>query len=381
MLKAVERQMLSDVPIAVLLSGGVDSALVTKIAQEVSSKKLHTYTAGYDVDSDANELIEAKDSADILGTNHHEVILDESTFFNILPSLIKSVEEPLGSQSIYPISFLSKKIHEDGFKVAITGQGVDETWCGYGRYNIEILFDKIESPIWNIVKPFHSIFKHDKLKRGFRALSSRNRVERFIEIYSVFNADMINKMTNNVLSYNAKDSLKELIENKFKYLALNKHKGVDAMSFLDSRMNLSDDLLLYTDKISMQHSLELRVPFLDIELVKFAESLPYNLKVSLFENKKLHKKLSERFLPKAIIYRKKKGFYTPRKEWFKGELGNKYLILLLSDNDTFSKVFNKKYIENLFKEHKLGRTNHEKQIYLMVVMYYWMKYFIDGKEI
>jgi asparagine synthase (glutamine-hydrolysing) len=381
LIKAVERQMLADVPISVLLSGGVDSALVTKIAQDVSGKQLSTYTAGYDFISDANELKEAAETAKILGTKHHEVILDEKTFFETLPSLVKAIEEPLGSQSVYPINFLSKKIHEDGFKVALTGQGVDEPWSGYGRYNTEILFDKIENPLWHHFAFFHKFFKHDKLKRGFRALTSKNRLDRFIETYSVFNTSMIEKMTNNVFNDSHQNILQLLMLDKFQYLNLNSYKGVDAMSFLDSRMNLSDDLLLYTDKISMQHSLELRVPFLDLELMKFAESLPYYLKVNLFDNKILHKKLSEKFLPKEIIYRKKKGFYTPRKEWFRGKLGDKYLVLLLNDNGEFSKIFNKTYIESLFVAHKNGKVNYEKQIYLMVVMYYWMRCFIDGEEI
>lgn len=381
LLKSVERQMLSDVPIAILLSGGVDSALITKLAQEVSDETLHTYTAGYNIKTEANELEEAKESAKILGTIHHEVILDEDTFFATLPSLVKAIEEPLGSQSIYPINFLSQQIHKDGFKVALTGQGVDEPWAGYGRYNTEILFNKLQNPILGSLSSFHSIFKHDKLKRGFRALTSRTKLDRFIETYSVFNFDMINKMTNDIFTKKHSQILDALMREKFDYLSLEDYTSVDAMMFLDTRMNLSDDLLLYTDKISMQHSLELRVPFLDIELMKFIESLPYHLKVNMFDNKILHKKLSERFLPNEIIYRKKKGFYTPRKEWFKTTLGDKYLQLLLNDNGTFSQIFNKKYIEKLFIEHKNSKVNYEKQIYLMVVMYYWMRYFIDGEDI
>jgi asparagine synthase (glutamine-hydrolysing) len=379
--KAVERQMLSDVPIAVLLSGGVDSALVTKIAQEVSTERLNTYTAGYDIHSEANEFIEARESAKILGTNHHEVILSENTFFETLPNLVKSIEEPLGSQSIFPINFLSKKIHEDGYKVALTGQGVDEPWCGYGRYNTEIIFDNLQSSLWNIFLPLYTFLKHDKLKRGFRAMTTTNRLDRFVETYSVFNHNMINQITNNVFDGHEHEVLKNLLAYKFEYLDLKSYKGVDAMSFLDARMNLSDDLLLYTDKISMQHSLELRVPFLDIELMKFVESLPYYLKVTLFNNKILHKKLSERFLPKEIIYRKKKGFYTPRKEWFKGKLGERYLELLMNSQGSFAVIFNKKYIKSLFEEHKSGKVNYEKQLYLMIVMYYWLTYYVDGEEI
>lgn len=381
LINAIKRQLLSDVPIAILLSGGVDSALVTKIAQDISGEQLSTYTAGYNITSDANELTEARETSKILNTNHHEIILSEEMFFDTLPSLVKTMEEPLGSQSVFPINFLSKKIHEDGFKVALTGQGVDEPWAGYGRYNTEIIFDIFPSIIMKPFAPLQKLLKHDKIKRGFRALASQSKIERFIETYSVFNSDMIESMTNSVFNLEHKFFLYDLMSEKFTSLALNDYKGVDAMSILDARMNLSDDLLLYTDKISMQHSLELRVPFLDLELMQFVESLPSKLKVTLFDNKILHKKLSEKFLPNEIIYRKKKGFFTPRKEWFQGELGDIYLNLILEDTGSFTKIFNKDYIKNLFIAHKKGKVNYEKQIYLMIIMYYWINYFVDGNEI
>ncbi|MEJ2621588.1 MAG: asparagine synthase C-terminal domain-containing protein, partial [Candidatus Thiodiazotropha sp.] len=381
LVRAVQRQMLSDVPIAILLSGGVDSALITKIAQDISGECLDTYTAGYAIESAANEFVEARGSAAILNTRHHEVILDEKVFFDTLPSLVKAIEEPLGSQSIFPINFLSSQIHQDGYKVALTGQGVDEPWAGYGRYNSEIYFDKFQSPLLTVFRPLYRLFSHDKVKRGIRALTSGNRVNRFVETYSVFNANMIERMASGLSNVSYRNSLSNLIQHKFEYLSLEEYRGVDAMTFLDARMNLSDDLLLYTDKISMQHSVELRVPFLDLDLMKFAESLPSKLKVTLFKNKVLHKKLSEKFLPKEIVHRKKKGFYTPRREWFKGELGDKYLSLLMEDTGSFSNLINRKYLCSLFIRHKQGAVNYEKQIYLLVVLFYWMRYFVDGKDI
>ena len=145
------------------------------------------------------------------------------------------------------------------------------------------------------------------------------------------------------------------------------------MMNLDARMNLPDDLLLYTDKISMKNSIELRVPFLDLELVNFLESLPSNYKVDVRNNKIIHKKLSEKHLSREIVHRKKKGFYTPRKIWFKGEFGQHFLNELKLDNGLFSDLFNKKYILKLFNSHREGKANYEKQIYLIIVLYLWIK--------
>jgi asparagine synthase (glutamine-hydrolysing) len=141
---------------------------------------------------------------------------------------------------------------------------------------------------------------------------------------------------------------------------------------LDARMNLADDLLVYTDKISMQHSIETRVPFLDIELMAFAESLPNSMKVTLFKNKILHKKLAEKYLPKEIIYRKKRGFKTPRKKWFKGEVGHTLEKNILDSTGVFGEIFNKNEISNYFKLHREGKVNYEKQLFSLVVLSYWI---------
>ena len=147
------------------------------------------------------------------------------------------------------------------------------------------------------------------------------------------------------------------------------------MMVLDARMNLSDDLLLYTDKISMQSSLETRVPFLDIELMAFAESLPSHLKTGLFKSKWLHKKLAEKHLPNEVIYRKKRGFYAPTKSWFEGSTGEVLEEKLISDTGLFGKLFRKEEIEKYFKLHRTKKVNYEKQLYLLSSFYFWTKEF------
>ena len=137
-----------------------------------------------------------------------------------------------------------------------------------------------------------------------------------------------------------------IINDKSKLYDLDKNNGLDFMLMLDSRLALTDDLLLYTDKISMNHSLEVRVPFLDIELMKFVESLPTSFKSTISKNKILHKKLAERYLPNEIIYRKKKGFYIPRKEWYKSESGDYFRDEINSDTSGFSDFINIKMVDS-----------------------------------
>ncbi|MCB0760354.1 MAG: asparagine synthase (glutamine-hydrolyzing) [Flavobacteriales bacterium] len=371
--RAVERQLLSDVPIAMLLSGGVDSGLLCHLAQELGGEKIDTFTAGFDIDTDANELEEARESAKFLGSRHHEVILREEDFFSNFEKFISIVEEPNGSSSIFPIYFLSKAIHDAGFKVALTGQGVDEPWAGYGRYNVQNFIDKVPRGITPPLRMLKSLSLGDKVRRGLNAVLENDRITRFIESYSLFDDSMIMALCGDRFSRDNYLELHRLIEKRYELYDLDDLSAVKAMSSMDLRMNLSDDLLLYTDKISMYHALELRVPFLDTELTHFVECLPDRMKVDMFNNKILHKKLARKYLPDGIIYRKKKGFYTPQNEWFKSSRSYQLQEEMSASNTLFGSFFSESYIASLFNAHREGKVNYEKQLYLLTVLHYWFK--------
>jgi len=294
---AVKRQLMGDVPISMLLSGGVDSALLAKLITDVSNNKLKTYTGGYHIEDDTiNELTDAEETAQILGVENEKVMIEESSFIKIFPDLVKNIEEPLGSTSIFPIHFLTNQIQKDGFKVTLTGQGVDEPWGGYRRYNpqksIEILH--------NLPIPFLSTVKkkitNDGVRRAINAIEKSERSQRFNESYSLFDDHMLDKLLKIPSTIYTSTNI---INEKLNFYNLDDRNAVEAMMILDARMNLSDDLLLYTDKISMQHSIETRVPFLDVELMQFAESLSSKLKVNLFQNKGAPR---QQGLSKALSY-------------------------------------------------------------------------------
>ena len=368
--RAVKRQLMSDVPISLLLSGGVDSALLAKLVTDMSSEKVQTYTAGYEGNyKNIDEIDDAQYTANYLGIPNKKIILNEKSFIEELPRLIGQIEEPLGSQSIFPIHFLSKSISEDGFKVALTGQGVDEPWGGYKRYNaqeaLEVL-TKIPIPY----KRVGNVVRKDSLRRAIKALGTSDRASRFMESYSLFDDDMISRLLKmESFSFHGAKFTSDLIESRKVEMGLEGRSATSSMMVLDARMNLADDLLLYTDKISMMHSIEMRVPFLDIELMHFVEGLPHTMKVGLFKNKWLHKKLAEKHLPKEIIYRKKKGFYTPRKEWFKGRTGKDLQQQINENKGLFSEIFNVQEINTYFELHRKGKVNYEKQLYLLIVFF------------
>lgn len=373
LVKAVNRQLMSDVPISFLLSGGVDSALLAKLISKDANYKLESYTAGYNIKSDIDEMLDAQYTAKFLNIKNKKVLLNENEFVENLEKLIDIIEEPLGSQSIFPMFYLTENIHHDNFKVALSGQGVDEPWGGYKKYRAQgfiELFQKM--PFSSSLNKIADLVKNDDLRRIMRSISSNGKVNQIKESYSFFDEKMMRDLFLDKRNVDY-DISEKIISEKISELDISKDNVLDIMMKLDARMNLSDDLLLYTDKISMYNSIELRVPYLDIELVNFVESLPNKMKVNYRKSKFIHKKLAEKHLPNDIVHRKKKGFYTPRKIWFQGSVGEKFLNDMKDDNGVFSTYFNINYIENMFDLHKKGRANYEKQLYLIIVLFLWMK--------
>jgi asparagine synthase (glutamine-hydrolysing) len=377
LVKAVERQLLSDVPISIMLSGGVDSALVAQIAKNITGESYNSYTAGFDDVTEIDEVKSAARSAEIIGLNHVPVIIPKSNFVEDLAKFIEIIEEPLGSQSITPMFHLAKDIHQDGYKVVLSGQGVDEPWGGYPKYNLQNLMGKMPNLPYSSVPFVFEVLKGDKSRRALNTMSKKSRSERFIETCSVLDDRFLGKLVNEYHPERTKTNLTAHFEYALDTYGLNKMTEADALMAFDARMNLSDDLLLYTDKIAMYHSLEVRVPFLDIELMEFAESVKSALKVSLKKNKLLHKQFAEKYLPSEIVHRKKQHFATPRKKWLKEETGKQIESLLMNDNGYFGNYFNKKELAQLFAHHRNGKQNYEKQLYQLISMYFWMKSFVD----
>lgn len=381
LLKAVERQLMADVPISFLLSGGVDSALVTQLANKAAGKTgFDSFTAGYSFDTEVNEIEDAKISSQFLNTNYNEVIIEKQDFLSYLPKFISIIEEPLGSQSIVPMFYLAEAIKNAGFKVVMSGQGVDEPWGGYPKYNYQNLFEAVPSLPYNKIGLLKNIAKGDKRRRGLNSISESNRTKRFVETCSVLDDNLLASLVSKPSILNNKLIVESIFDETLTNYDLNNRDAISALMSFDARMNLSDDLLLYTDKISMYHSLEVRVPFLDVELVEAIETIPSKFKAGPKKNKYLHKKLAEKYLPNEIIYRKKKHFATPRKEWFKEDLGRTLEDLMINDKGIFGDVFNKKSISEIYGIHRSSKVNYEKQIYQLVCIYFWLDNFTKNGQ-
>lgn len=368
--KAVKSQLLSDVPVGILLSGGVDSAMVAAIAQKHSEFPLKAFTIGFEGDHYEDEILDAAKTADFLGLEHHTKKITFGDFLSVIKKCSQIVEEPLATTSIIPMYYLSE-LASKYVKVVLTGQGADEPLGGYPRYKSELLLNKIPVSLQKIMKGFlvNSKFKNEKINRGISALGISDDSERFLATYEVFSSGEIVDLIN----HEDVSSIKRI---KYFYDILgckNMKSGVERMMALDTRMNLADDLLNYTDKITMNFALECRVPILDLELIKFIETLPYKSKLGLSNGKIIHKEFAKKLLPDEIINRRKKGFASPTSHWFKTE-STTIKEILLKRNTSFAEVFDQNKVKEIILQHEKGYSK-EKQIFLLLGVFYFLENF------
>ncbi|WP_075352455.1 asparagine synthase (glutamine-hydrolyzing) [Algoriphagus marinus] len=368
--KAVKRQLLSDVPVGILLSGGIDSAMVAAVAQKHSDIPLKAFTIGFEGDHYEDEINDAFRTAEILGLEHHVKRIGFDDFLSKFKECARIVEEPLATTSIIPMYYLSE-LASKHVKVVLTGQGADEPLGGYPKYKTELLLHNIPGIIQKVIKSILSgyHFKNEKIYRGVNAIGITNELQRFLKIYEVFSNSEIKEL----IGHQDTTSIDRI---KYFYEILecsNKKHSVERMMAIDTRMNLADDLLNYTDKITMNFALECRVPILDLELVNYVEQLPYQSKLNFSNGKLIHKAFAKKLLPDEIINRKKKDFSSPTSYWFKSESDSIKNILL--DNKTlFGKVFNQKKVAEIIMQHEKGYPR-EKQIFLLLGVYYFLENF------
>jgi len=367
---AVNSQMLSDVPVGILLSGGIDSSLIAAMAME-TGKKLPGFTVGFGEQYHDCEIKDAAHTANILGMDHHFVEINSEDLWSVFSDVIRSVEEPLGTTSILAMWHLVKKAREN-VTVVLTGQGNDEPWGGYRRYQAEIWRRYLSFPLLfkglsNL--PFLMNFLPDFAERAIRSLS-RNRIDdRFLEAYSLFTPTERFSLTGNPNDGLAINDIQKWL----KWIGACKSNPVEKMMGIDSRMNLADDLLLYSDKTSMAFSLEARVPMLDIDLIKLVESFPVNYKIGFSKTKIVHRMAAAKYLPKDIISRPKKGFQIPFAQWAKGKWQDRIEAELFDKNAPYLSILRYDGVRKIWQDHLSGKRDCTRQLFALLSFAFCIK--------
>lgn len=364
--QAVERQLMSDVPVGILLSGGIDSALVAAMTKG-AGVLAPCFTVGFGGGHRECEIDDAAHTARVLGLPFHRVLISPEQLRSVLPSIVRSIEEPLGTTSVMPMWELVRRARED-VTVVLTGQGTDEPWGGYYRYQVELLRNMVGWPaLWRGGSAMLSFWKGkpEVLERGFRSLSEGEPANQIIEAACLFTAAERESLTGLADDGGASAQLRHWLQWLAPVPCLS---GAERMMRVDTRMNLADDLLLYADKISMAASLEARVPMLDIELVQFVESLPIEYRLRWGKGKIVHKTMAERYLPADIVHRPKKGFQVPFGAWSRNEWRAWLEPLLL---DGLDGLLHRNGVERLWRQHLACKPDRSRQIFALMMLALW----------
>ena len=307
--ESVQMRLMSEVPLGVFLSGGLDSSAITAIMCRVSGQRVKTFSVGYEGNDGASELPFARKIADLFGTEHHEFILKPYDFLDSIPLMVEMAEEPLVEMPAIPLYQISK-MAKPYATVLLSGEGSDEVFAGYSLYQKMFNMDRIGG----MAKFFRLIpdgcLPGDKLKKYADWLSHS-----VSDRYRGTSCDLTGRIKR---SFYSPGFLKYTQENNYLdetflrwFRDVEGQPILSQLLYVDSKTWLPDDLLLKADKMTMAASVELRVPFLDHKIVEFAASLPPEYKINNGEGKFILKKLMEKYLPKEIIYRKKMGFAVP----------------------------------------------------------------------
>jgi asparagine synthase (glutamine-hydrolysing) len=373
--RAVSRHLLSDVPVGLLLSGGVDSALLLAL-MNLYGDSWHTFTVGYGDAFADDELADASRTAATFASNHTEVLLDRQTFEESLPTVVKFMEEPVATPSILPMFFVSQRARRD-VKVALMGQGPDELFGGYRRH-LGIRYGYLWSglPKWvrgPISSAVEALPRNETLKRGVRSLDAPERLRKYQQVLSLLPGDQVDALfRSDVLPGGAGNQILGSWEELSDLMAKTDELG--GLQFIELRSTLPDELLMYADKLSMAHSLEVRVPYLDKEVVEFGEQLSAGFKVRNGSGKWVHREVCKRFLPAMILQRRKRGFaMNVVDEWFRAAQSKKMEGILLDPQSCIFEYLRPKAVRGLLDQHRSRVCDHHKILFSLVLLEEWLR--------
>lgn len=373
--QAVQARMVSDVPVGVLLSGGIDSTTVAWYMRQ-HTKRLHSFSVGFRNDS-FDESKYAMMAADSIGTQHHSVQFTLDTFHETLDTILNRMDEPLGDSSLLPTYAVSKEA-KNHVTVVLDGDGADELLFGYDTfpaYQLSLLYEKIPTSLHNFLEEIiyklptrHTYFSLDfKLKSFLRGMRFHRSIRNQIWIGSFHDKELKSLLTDSW-----QESLHMLYEPTRNLVAQYKHLApLDQLSLIYLSQYLQGDILPKIDRATMYASLEARTPFLDPQLVSFVLQLAQHHKYAFPKGKLLLRNIMHHRLPEAIVYRKKKGFGTPIGEWLKGPLQDLMLSTLSQEHVRAAGIVKSEETSRLIQEHLAGKADHRKKLWTLMVLHWW----------
>ena len=381
---SVRLRLVSDVPLGVLLSGGVDSSTVAALAVRASSEAVKTFSISF-AESSFDESSYARAVAKYLGTDHHEERLSANLAANLVSEIGSWMDEPFSDPSLVPTYLLSRFTRKH-VTVALGGDGGDELFAGYPMYRGHRWaenYSKIPRALRaGIIEPMVGILPVKTRNLSFDYKATRfitgaryEPVARHHIWFGSFNpAEQEMLLAPEVLRTTDADIYRDA---RRMFTECDSSDVVEQMQSLDARLYLAEDILTKVDRASMAVSLEVRAPFLDPRVAEFAASLPPNYKLRGRKTKYILKRAIKDHLPAFVTRRGKKGFGVPVAEWLKGKLRPLARDLLSPDRVRKAGVFNAEYVTKLQDEHERGVANHRKLLWTLLMFELWHESFIE----
>jgi len=332
--KSVESRLVGDVEVGSLLSGGIDSSLISALYTKISGKKINTFSVGYDEYKNYCELNYAEITAKHINSNHTPVSINRDDFINYFEDTLCALEQPHADSASIPLNILTNKIHKSGIKTVLSGEGSDELFLGYDNYAKFLRYYDFEKTLSSgqneflnsIISALQNNTKESEYLR--RIVKKQTLYNSFGEVYSDIQKK---KLFKRVPTFKSEKPKKD---------------PVDWMSYIDLKIWLGEALLSKVDRVSMHNSLEVRTPFLDYRLVDYVFSIDSSIKIG-DTNKFLLKKIASKYIPKSIIDRTKKGFNSPFNEWIHQEYQDSILDTILKVNNE-TNLFNDDYLKQIY---------------------------------
>jgi asparagine synthase (glutamine-hydrolysing) len=374
--QAVRRRLISDVPLGAFLSGGLDSSAVVALMTEASSRPVQTFTVGFE-EADYSELEDARAVAEHLGTDHHEMIVKPSAV-DILPDLVWYLDEPCGDSSAVPTYYVCRAARQH-VTVALSGDGGDEVFAGYTRYQALSRYRRMaQVPAWirrGLLRPLSGAIPFTW--PGWNALYATGALETGdlpcgLGIYpyiqsQLYTADLKRQLD----GYDARVGVETLLRQATQLDPISRYQ------FLDTLHYLPGDILTKVDRMSMATSLEVRSPLLDYTLVEYMAKLPVWLKLRQGVSKYILRNVCRRLLPPSSLNKRKQGFAIPKGRWFQRELRACAEEILLDSRTLGRGYFRQDTLRRLLQQHALGRRDYSTWIWCLLVLEMWQRRFLD----
>jgi asparagine synthase (glutamine-hydrolysing) len=371
---SVRAHLIADVPVGVLLSGGIDSALITALAAEESSEPVHTFSIGYEERS-FDELDGARAVASRYGTRHEELVLRPDAAL-LLHQIAEAFDEPCGDSSAVP-TYLVSQLAAGRVKVAMSGEGGDELFGGYYTYAADLLalrFGRVAPLIRPLVERLPSSsrrvsldYKAKRFVRG-AALPALERHHAWKEIFS---PDARAELTGRRSAFDPVDL------HRARFAETDGSELLARLQDVDLGLYLVDDLLVKTDRASMAHSLEARVPYLDPVVAGLALALPTQMKVRLLRKKLLLRRAAAPLLPRRIVYGRKRGFSIPAAAWLRGELVPFAREVLSPEAVRRQGFFRPEAVTQVLERHLAGEEDLSRQLWGLLGFTLWYEAHVE----